>query len=248
MPSPRSSLARIAQPDPSRTGGIPLGVVSPFTDTSFKPSSWRPEKWRDADRLHYMSVSSHFPSVKMGRSIGCESTIENDMACLLEVDAGVMSYREQPIGPSWHDGHGWKPGTARDFWVETAAGDVLIEVKEKKELDEFPEVRERLRAMIRSYHVQGVRMIVRTDFSIRSGHRLDNCRILMRAVGGADPALDLAVRDAMRALGSPATVADIRAAVDDDPGTLDAISRIVMAGDAAFDMNNPIDRFAEVSW
>lgn len=247
MPA-RSNAARIAKPEAPRPGGVHLGVISPFTDTSFKPSDWRPEKWREADRLHYMSVSSHFPSVKMERSIGCESTIENDMACLLEVDAGVRAYREQPVGPNWHDGLGWKSGTARDFWVETAAGNVLIEVKEKKELDELPEVRERLRLMIRSYYAQGIRMIVRTEASIRAPNRLENCRILMRAMGGGDPALDLAVRDAMHALGSPATVDEIRAAVGDEPGTLEAISRIVMAGDAAFDMDKPIDRFAEMTW
>ena len=110
------------------------GANSPFTDPTFRPSGWRPTVWREIPVTHWISVSSEFPSLKMDRRIGCESLLESDMACLLEVDSHVISYREQPVGPDWHDGYGWTAGTARDFWVVTTEGPYLLEVKSATEL------------------------------------------------------------------------------------------------------------------
>lgn len=240
-PVPRSSRSA-----PEAFGRY-LGIVSPFTDRTFKPFDWRPREWEQAARLHYLSVASHFPSDKNGRPMPCESTLEDDMACLLEIDDAVTAFREQPVGPDWHDGHGWREGTARDFWVETDAGNVLVEVKERKELAD-PDVRDRFRRMALSYRLNGVRLVVRSETTIRAQPRLENCRILLRAAGSEDPRLEAAMRDALATLPETATVREFRSFLGDEPATILGLSRLALAGEIAFDMNRPIDADAEVRW
>lgn len=154
-------------------------AIDPFTDSSFQQSSWKPKKWGVANPLHYRSVSSQFASQKTGRGVMCESILENAMACLLECDPEVTGYREQPIGPTWHDGLGWREGTARDFWVEKNNTNLLVETKYAKDLAD-PEIRDRLYKMAMSYRSQGIRMVVRTETTVFAQPRLDNCRILQR--------------------------------------------------------------------
>ncbi|WP_331302683.1 hypothetical protein [Methylobacterium oryzae] len=225
-----------------------LGIISPFTDVDFKPSDWRPTAWRKAEGMHYGSVTSSFPSRKANRgSIFCESTLESDMACLLEVDAAVRTLREQPIGPSWHDGEGWRAGAARDFWVETDAGNMLVEVKEAKELAD-PEVRWRLRRMALSYRVQGISMVVRSERTIRAEPRLGNTRLLYGYAYSEARRLEADVRLLTSRRPGPMTVAEIRSEMGGDVETLGVLCRLALSGAVELDMARPIGSATTVAW
>ncbi len=228
--------------------GLRLGIVSPFTDTAFKPSEWKPLAWREANRLHYCSVSSSFPSRKAAAgSVFCESTLESDMACLLELDAAVRTYREQPFGPAWHDGDGWRQGTARDFWAETDLGGVLVEVKARKELAD-PEVRERLRRMALSYRVQGISMVVRSELTIRVEPRLWNARTMHHYAYGEARRLEADIRLMASRRPPPMTVAQIRAQMGEDPETLGVLCRLALDGVVHLDLSRRLGSATTVNW
>jgi hypothetical protein len=223
-------------------------IVTPFTDVAFRPSDWRPKAWRKAEGMHYGSVTSSFPSRKADRgSIFCESTLESDMACLLEVDAGVRHLREQPVGPAWHDGYGWHPGTARDFWVETDLGNVLVEVKEARELAD-PDVRHRLSRMALSYRVQGICMVVRSERTIRRQPRLDNARILHGYAYGENRRLESDLRLMLTRRAAPMTIGEIRSEMGGDPETLETLCRLALAGVIDLDLSCPLGAASLVSW
>ena len=246
--SVRSAVPASSKSVDTFRSGVRFGIVTPFTDVDFHPRDWRPTAWRDADRLHYLSVSSSFPSLKAAAgSAFCESTLESDMACLLDVDRTVRTFREQPVGPDWHDGYGWRNGTARDFWVETDLGNVLVEVKERSELAD-PNVRVRLERMALSYRVQGISMVVRSEKTIRAEPRLENARILHGYAFGEARRLEADVLLLATLRPGPMSVAEIRTEMGGDIETLGAICRLALRGELELDLSKPIRSSSLVNW
>ena len=225
------------------------GANSPFTDPTFRPSGWRPTVWREIPVTHWISVSSEFPSLKMDRRIGCESLLESDMACLLEVDSHVISYREQPVGPDWHDGYGWTAGTARDFWVVTTEGPYLLEVKSATELAD-PEVRDRFRRMRASYHLHGIRLVVRSEATIRLQPRLDNSKLIIRHAHEIDDAMDLALSDVRAATKEPVSIAALKRHLGPrlEKRVFGSVCRFVFTDRAIINIDAPLNEEAVVQW
>jgi hypothetical protein len=172
------------------------------------------------------------------------------MACLLECDAAVLEFCEQPIGPSWYDGDGWCLGTPRDFWAVTQHGSVLIETKYARDLAD-PDVRSRLKKMASSYRLtHGIRMLVFSEKTIFEEPRLENCRILLRYAAGEDRGLEVDLLDLLKGYLSPMPVMDF--VLKFEPGRQDRVlgglCRLALAGDVSFDITRPIDRHAMVYW
>lgn len=225
-------------------------VIEPFTDLSFDPSDWKPKEWSVANPLHYRSVCSQFPSRKTGRGVMCESLLENAMACLLECDPQVTAYREQPIGPTWHDRVRWRKGTARDFWVESPLGNLLVETKYTKDLAD-PEMRARLHDMAVSYRFRGIRMIVRTEKTICAQPRLENCRILQRYANfGFDHVAWQPLTGLLAQRRGPMRVSEFAHVVEPKlrPFVIAALCHLALSGTVWFDMNVPINSSALVYW
>lgn len=221
-----------------------------FMDIPFQKSDWKPESWADFKEYHFRSVGSEFASKKNGRGVMCESLLENAMACLLECDRQVTRYREQPIGPAWHDGLMERRGTPRDFWVETERGNVLVETKFTKDLAD-PQVSNDLRQMATYYgRHYGIRLIVRSEVTVFAQPRLENCRILQRYATFELGEIWLDLHDILEGYLSPMPVKDFAEKFEKGrrPDVIAALCRLALDGTVAFDMNKPIDKSALVYW
>lgn len=77
------------------------------------------------------------PSLKLGRMVECESTLEGDFVHLLEFSPGVKSYREQPARIEYWDGSCMRTYFP-DFEAVLVNGErVHIEVKHSRHLQDF---------------------------------------------------------------------------------------------------------------
>lgn len=77
------------------------------------------------------------PSLKLGRMVECESTLEGDVVHLLEFSPGVKSYREQPARVEYWDGSCMRIYYP-DFEAILVDGHRLhIEVKHSRQLQDF---------------------------------------------------------------------------------------------------------------
>jgi hypothetical protein len=80
------------------------------------------------------NIIGHYPSLRMGRMINFESLIERDFICLLDFEAKVQSFEEQPLAIEFlHLGkqHKYTP----DFHVIFAERDLLFECKPSQFVD-----------------------------------------------------------------------------------------------------------------
>lgn len=118
-----------------------------------------------------------YPSVRLGRSVHCESSLEADLAELFDACAQVSKFGEQPVliryemaGAShWH---------VPDFLAQAKHGKAFIEVKFAK--DVTPEVMARtdfLKAALRS---DGYEYYLLTERQIHRDSYLENARFLLR--------------------------------------------------------------------
>ena len=180
----------------------------------------------------------------------CESLLENAMACLLECDRQVIRYREQPIGPAWHDGVSERRESPRDFWVETERGNFLVETKFSKDLAN-PQVSADLRQMSVYYgRHYGIRLLVRSEVTVFTQPRLENCRILQRYATFELGEIWRDLRDVLDSYLSPMSVTDLAEKFEKGrrPDVIAALCRLALDGAVAFDMNRPIGQSALVSW
>ncbi|HCF6118221.1 TPA: TnsA endonuclease N-terminal domain-containing protein [Pseudomonas aeruginosa] len=84
---------------------------------------------RQIIRKGHRNFAHFFPSIKNGRSIGCESFLESEYCFLLEYDREVVCYHEQPHCFDWRDAE-QKYRYTPDFLVHRRDGSChLIEVK-----------------------------------------------------------------------------------------------------------------------
>ena len=119
-----------------------------------------------------------FPSLKMRRMIAFKSLIEQDYLFLLDFDPEVTSFCEQPVkieyvweGKALH----YTP----DFQVIRSMGKEYVECKPQKQVDR-EENQRKFRAAREWCQQQGFQYRVVTDEAIRSGHRLNNIKLLTR--------------------------------------------------------------------
>lgn len=120
-----------------------------------------------------------FPSIKLNRTIYCESGLELDYAFLLDADHGGVSFFQEQPGKIKYYLHG-KPHTyTPDFYVIRPNKKQVIEVK--PEARAFKEENlilfERITPICRDANCE---FIVVTDMVIRVQPRLDNVKLLWK--------------------------------------------------------------------
>ncbi len=82
--------------------------------------------------LKHQSVRGFYTSVRWGRQVAFESTLERDFLILTDFDPSVVSVTEQPCRIRFSDSDGKNHRYTPDFYVERVAGrhsDKLIEIK-----------------------------------------------------------------------------------------------------------------------
>ena len=123
-----------------------------------------------------ISVTGYFPSLKLGRMVAFESTIERDYLYLLDLEAAVTTFEEQP--PTLTYEHNGK--TRRytpDFLIREAGREVLVECKPEAKLEHNDNLLKF--AAARSFcEVRGWSFRVVTDTELRQGHLLENVKCL----------------------------------------------------------------------
>jgi hypothetical protein len=119
-----------------------------------------------------------FPSMKAGRNVWYESTIERDFIYLLEFDWDVIRYKEQPFRVKFVY-EGKKCTYVPDFFVQRRNKFQVVENKpEEKANTEANRSRHRILKSI--FREQGYEFIVVTDIQIRVEPLLGNVKTFWR--------------------------------------------------------------------
>mgnify|MGYP000087689449 CR=1 FL=1 len=118
------------------------------------------------------NIIGHHPSLKVGRMIAFESTIERDFIYLLDYDPDVKTFEEQPfiIEYEWAGKiHRYTP----DFHVVRCSSDPVVECKPLNHVNDEDNQR-KFYAARRWCLESGREFKVETEVAIRSGSRLKN--------------------------------------------------------------------------
>jgi hypothetical protein len=120
-----------------------------------------------------------FPSIKLGRTVYCESGLELDYAFLLDADHGkALSFQEQPGKISYHL-HGKSHTYTPDFLVIRPDKKQVVEVKPESKA--WSEENRTLFEIVGSIcHKAGYEFVVATDVRIRVEPRLYNIKLLWK--------------------------------------------------------------------
>jgi hypothetical protein len=153
-----------------------------------------------------------FPSLKLGRMVGYQSLIERDFIYLLDFDATVTMYAEQPLSLYYKDGSKQRRYTP-DFSFSYNDQTYLIECKHHAFTQ--PEENQVKWAAAKQWcHENGARFIVVTEVEIRGGHRLENVKLLTDyARYVVDEPTKIAILAAVSTTAAPLRVADLMAVV-----------------------------------
>ena len=123
------------------------------------------------------NIVGKFPSLKLGRMVAFESTIERDYIYLLEFDRKVVFFEEQPLTIEYKfedRQHKYTP----DFKVVDASGrHLLVDCKPLAYVDTDDNKR-KFAAATQWCVDQNWEFQVIIDQDIRAGHRLDNIKML----------------------------------------------------------------------
>jgi hypothetical protein len=117
-----------------------------------------------------------FPSLKIGRMVAFESLIEQDYLYILDYEAAVTAFEEQPVSIDylWEGNqHKYTP----DFLVRRNEACELVECKPASLVPK--EENQRKFSMAREWcQSKNWSFAVVTDLDLRSGHRLANIKLL----------------------------------------------------------------------
>ncbi len=122
----------------------------------------------------------YFPSTKMNRMIGYESTLELDAIRLFEADPAVQAYCEQPKQVTYTR-HQRSHINTVDFVALQNGVEEFFEVKPYKRL-ENKETEAAYAAVAEVYREQGHYYKIFTEFDIKQQPRLSNAKELLRYV------------------------------------------------------------------
>jgi len=124
------------------------------------------------------NIIGKFPSLKMGRMVSFESTIERDYVHLLEYEAQVEQFAEQPLTIEY-----MVNGKARhytpDFKVESSNGITLVECKPESRVEEEHN-QHKFETAAEWCERRGWAFEVVTDAELRKGCYLSNVKALYR--------------------------------------------------------------------
>ena len=143
------------------------------------------------------NVVGRFPSLKMGRMIAFESLLERDFIYLLDYDAHVERFEEQPLTIEYVEADRPLHYTP-DFQVLEAGQCVLVECKPESFVESADN--QRKFAVAREWcAARGWNFRVVTDTQIRAGFRLNNVkRLTPYARLVLDPVLSYRIEDCLR--------------------------------------------------
>jgi hypothetical protein len=165
------------------------------------------------------NIIGQFPSLKMKRMIAFESTIERDYIFLLDYEAEVTHFEEQPLTIEYqHEGerHGYTP----DFHVVWAEQNSLVDCK-PVDLVDTADNRPKFAAAGTYCAQRGWHFSVVTDHDIRSGFRLSNVKLLTRYAGYAvRPEIKGRILALLHDTTAPLTVGQIQAAMSLPPAAI----------------------------
>lgn len=124
------------------------------------------------------NIIGKFPSLKMKQMIAFESTIERDYLFLLDYEAEVTGFEEQPLTLAYqHEGK--RRRYTPDFHVVWAGQNLLVDCKPADRVD--TEANRPKFAAAGAYCAKlGWQFSIVTDRDIRSGFRLRNVKLLTR--------------------------------------------------------------------
>jgi hypothetical protein len=153
-----------------------------------------------------------FPSLKLGRMVGYQSLIERDFIYLLDFDAAVRSYSEQPLSLHYKDGSKQRRYTP-DFSFTRNGQIYLVECKHHEFMR--PEDNQLKWAAAQEWcEARGAVFVVITESAIRDGYCLENVKLLTDygryAIG--EP-IKIAVLHTLINSKSPLTLADLMMAI-----------------------------------
>lgn len=153
-----------------------------------------------------------FPSLKLGRMVGYQSLIERDFIYLLDFDAAVTTFAEQPFSLHYKDGSKQRRYTP-DFSFTCHGQTYLVECKHR-EFMQPEENRLKWSAAQQWCEARGAVFVVVTAAAIRAGHRLENVKLLTDyARYAVDESTQIAILRAVTTATAPLTVADLMTAV-----------------------------------
>lgn len=134
----------------------------------------------------------HFPSIKMKKMIDFESLLERDLIYLLDYDANVMDFTEQPLTIPINIS-GRRQQYTPDFLVNIYAESTLLEVKPIRFVEEFENsikcefIKDYCKEHGWNYHIV-------TERDIRRRPLLENVKLLTQyARHPADPYIDAGI-------------------------------------------------------
>lgn len=123
------------------------------------------------------NIIGYYPSLKMGRMVAFESTIERDLVYLLDYERQVEEFNEQPCKIEYlHNGkkHTYTP----DFLIGFVGGHKAIVECKPVELTSKEENQRKFEAGRQWAANEGVSYEVVTDEMLRQGCRLQNIKFL----------------------------------------------------------------------
>ncbi|MCA9921457.1 MAG: TnsA endonuclease N-terminal domain-containing protein [Anaerolineales bacterium] len=155
------------------------------------------------------NIIGYFPSLKMGKMVTFESTIERDLLYLLDYEAHVVAFADQPLVITYLD-NGRKHTYTPDFHVKFADGnDTIIECK-PHDLTGTAENRRKFAAGSTWAAEKGWAFAVITEKALRTSHRLGNVKLLTRHARHEIPdSLKLRIQHYLAHGASPKSIADL---------------------------------------
>ena len=120
---------------------------------------------------------SKLASLKLKRTVQCESRLEVEVATLLDASPGVARFAEQPATLYYFDHTGPRLHIP-DFLVQVGTRREFIEVKFETDIDD--EVRSRTARLTTLLKPYGWHYRLVTETTVRAGYALDNAQKLLR--------------------------------------------------------------------
>lgn len=182
------------------------------------------------------------PSVKLSRTVQCESILEYETALLLDVLPQVTSFAEQPARVNYVF-DGISRSHIPDFAVVAGTRKTFLEIKFEKDVD--PEVVERTKLMEQALKPLDWGYLLLTERQIRCGAAVQNATsILRRARHSSCEVLLLSTLEKLRR--SPNSIlGDHGWATNGDPRAC-AIARLIIQGQAEVDITNLVTEASAV--
>jgi hypothetical protein len=124
------------------------------------------------------NIIGKFPSLKLKRMVAFESTIERDLLYLLDYEADISFFEEQPLVIKYQHGNkvlGYTP----DFHIIRSGQNVLVECKPVALIGTDDNLR-KFDAARKFCITRGWKFRICTDQELRLGSRLENVKLLTR--------------------------------------------------------------------